>query len=64
MGDALPANVHNRTNYYEQGSCCISLKLYISADLITITTECPVMMVIRTVAAMMRVSFQGRNLPL
>lgn len=55
--------VQNRTNYYEQGSCCISLKLCIATDLITITTVHLVMMVIRTIAVMMRVLFPGSSLP-
>lgn len=56
--------VHNRTNYYEQGSCCISLKLCIASDLITITTVYLVMMVIRTIAVMIRVLFPESSLPL
>lgn len=56
--------VHNCTNYYEQGSCCISLKPRIASDLITITTVYLVMMVIRTIAVMIRVLFPGSSLPL
>lgn len=55
---------HNRSNYYEPGMCCISLKLCTSADLITITTVHLVMMIIRTIAVMMRVLFPRPILPL
>jgi len=57
-------SVQNRTNYYKQGSCCILLKLCIPVDLIMITTAYLMMMIIRTIAEMIRVLFPGMNLPL
>lgn len=53
---------HNRGNYSEQGSSCIWLKPHTAADLIMITTVSLVMMIIRTIAAMMRVLFPGAKL--
>lgn len=51
----------NRPGYYEQGSRC---SLQISRDLITITTVYFAMMIIRAIAEMKRVLFQGMSLPL
>lgn len=55
---------HNCTNYYEPRSCCISLELCAAPDLIMITTVHLVMVIIRTIAVMMRVLFMGLSLPL
>lgn len=55
---------HNCTNYYWHRSCCISLELRAAPDLIMITTVQLVMMIIRTIAVMMRVLFLRPSLPL